>query len=158
MKKILQDIQWVILFLIVWVIMYEKINLSTLIGGVLVGVFSLFFPEKYFIGGSYYKLYPLNILWSIKYGFFLLLEIYKASFYTIKMTISGDINPGIVEIKTNLKHDFHINILANSITLTPGTVTIDKKGQLLKVLWLDVKTKDPKEAAKIIKGSLEKLY
>ena len=76
----------------------------------------------------------------------------------MKMTISGKINPGVVDIKTNLKDDYSISILANSITLTPGTVTIDKNGNKLKVLWLDVQTRNPKKAGKIIKGNLEKRF
>jgi multicomponent Na+:H+ antiporter subunit E len=35
------------------------------------------------------------------------------------------INPMLINIKNNLKTDLGMVILANSITLTPGTVTID---------------------------------
>ncbi len=90
--------------------------------------------------------------------FFLLIEIYKAGFATVKMTITGKVNPGIIDIKTDLEDDYSISILANSITLTPGTVTIDKTDNNLKVLWLDVKTDDPDQAGDLIKGNLEKHF
>ena len=158
MKKWWQDLQWLILYLAVWVILFERINLTIVVSGLVAAGFSLYFTEKYLLGGSYYKHYPINILWIFKYGFFLLIEIYKAGFATVKMTITGNVNPGIIDIKTDLEDDYSISILANSITLTPGTVTLDKTDNHLKVLWLDVKTKDSVEAGDIIKGNLEKHF
>lgn len=158
MKKILKDIQWIILFLIIWIILFEEISLKIIISGILISVVALLFTEKMLVGGSFYKEYPINIFWLIKYGLFLVIEIYKAGFITIYKTITGKINPGTVDIKTNLKDDYSISILANSITLTPGTVTLNKNGNHLKVLWLDVETKNSKKAGKIIKGNLEKRF
>ena len=52
-----------------------------------------------------------------------------------------DINPGIVKIPTDMKSDYGIAALANSITLTPGTITMDfaeEDGQnYLYVHWID---------------------
>jgi multicomponent Na+:H+ antiporter subunit E len=92
----------------------------------------------------------------IKYGVFLIVHIYLAGFSTISKIISGKINPDIVEIETTIEDNLYICILANSITLTPGTVTIDKEGRKLKVLWIDCVTKDSKEAGEMIKGKFEK--
>lgn len=65
------------------------------------------------------------------------------------------INPGIVKVKTSLKSDFAKALLANSITLTPGTVTIDIEGENLFVHWLTVDTRDEHKVAKKIKGNYE---
>jgi multicomponent Na+:H+ antiporter subunit E len=85
-----------------------------------------------------------------------MIEIYKAGFKTIKMVFTKDINPGVIDIHTSLKNSHKVTILANSITLTPGTITIDKEDQDLKVLWIDVETRDPIRAGELIKGHLEK--
>ncbi len=55
--------------------------------------------------------------------------------------ITGRINPGIVRISPGLKTDLGITMLANSITLTPGTlsVDIDEKTNDLYVHWIGVK-------------------
>ena len=66
------------------------------------------------------------------------------------------INPGIVAIKTDLKQDYKKLILANSITLTPGTITMDVQDDTLFIHWIDVTTTDTKEASKEIAGSFEK--
>lgn len=67
------------------------------------------------------------------------------------------INPGIVEIKTELKKDYKKLILANSITLTPGTITIDVKDDTLFIHWIDVTTTDIKQTTDIIAGDFEKI-
>ena len=60
--------------------------------------------------------------------------------------ITGRIRPGIVRIKTGLKTDLGLAMLANSITLTPGTLTVevDDKTNDLYVHWINVTDKDPK--------------
>ena len=66
--------------------------------------------------------------------------------------ITGKIRPGIVRIKPDLKSDLGRTILANSITLTPGTLTVDvdrKSGDLF-VHWINVK--DTKTEAEKMKG------
>ena len=91
----------------------------------------------------------------VKYFIYLLYQIYCSGFSTIKKIVTGKVNPGIVEITTKLENDFLISILACSITLTPGTVTLDKDGKKLKILWLDCITKDSEAAGAIIKGNFE---
>jgi multicomponent Na+:H+ antiporter subunit E len=156
MKRLIQNLQWIFIFLLIWIILFEELSPSIAVSGLVIGYLSLTFTEKYLMGSSYYKEYPIGLLWLLKYIFFLILEIYKAGFVTILKVFTGKINPGIVDIETSLEDDFSIIILANSITLTPGTVTIDKTDNKLKVLWLDVETKDPDEAGKIIKRNLER--
>jgi len=66
------------------------------------------------------------------------------------------IKPGIVIIKTELKQDLAKMILANSITLTPGTFTLDIEEDRLLIHWINVKTDNIDEATKIIGGKFEK--
>jgi len=59
--------------------------------------------------------------------------------------ITGKINPGIVKISPDLKTDAAITLLANSITLTPGTlsVDIDEKNNDLYIHWINVTNVKP---------------
>ncbi len=68
-------------------------------------------------------------------------EMAKANFDVAYRVITGKINPGIVRISPDLKTDLGITLLANSITLTPGTlsVDIDEKTNDLFVHWISVK-------------------
>ena len=66
------------------------------------------------------------------------------------------IKPGIVVIKTGLKSDIAKMILANSITLTPGTFTLDVISDKLLIHWINVKTEDIDEATSLIGHRFEK--
>jgi len=66
------------------------------------------------------------------------------------------IKPGIVLIKTTLKQDIAKMILANSITLTPGTFTLDIVGDTLLIHWINVQSENMDEATKIIGDRFEK--
>lgn len=61
--------------------------------------------------------------------------------------ITGKINPGIVKISPQLKSDAAITLLANSITLTPGTlsVDIDEKNNDLYIHWINVTNLKPSQ-------------
>ena len=67
------------------------------------------------------------------------------------------LNPGIIKIKTELKGDFAKLALANSITLTPGTLSIDVDGEDIYVHTVDVKGKTPEENKALISSTFEKL-
>ena len=66
------------------------------------------------------------------------------------------IHPGIVKIKTRLKSESGITALANSIALTPGTLTVDLTDDgYLYVHWINVKAKDTEEATRMIAQKFE---
>ncbi len=69
------------------------------------------------------------------------------------------INPGIVKVRTTLTSDTGITFLANSITLTPGTLTvdIDKEKGVLYIHWINVTEKDVARATAVIVERLEKI-
>ncbi|MFH1407197.1 MAG: Na+/H+ antiporter subunit E, partial [Candidatus Omnitrophota bacterium] len=69
------------------------------------------------------------------------------------------INPGIVKVKTTLKSDTGLTFLANSITLTPGTlcVDIDSREGILYIHWIDVKAEDTAGATQAIVYRFEKI-
>ncbi len=87
-----------------------------------------------------------------------LFELIKSNLDVARRVITPSlpINPGIVEVKTKLKSKMGRMILANSITLTPGTLTIDIKEDTLYIHWIDVETQDVNEATKKIVRKFEK--
>jgi multicomponent Na+:H+ antiporter subunit E len=72
------------------------------------------------------------------------------------------IRPGIVKVSTTLETRLARTFLANSITLTPGTLTVDIDGQDLYVHWIYVHTDDPEEQTRQIvrrfEGFLKKVF
>jgi multicomponent Na+:H+ antiporter subunit E len=66
-------------------------------------------------------------LWNFLYYLFgpFAVALWDANWDVAKRVISGKINPGIVKFDPRLKTDRARMMLANSITLTPGTLTVD---------------------------------
>ena len=67
------------------------------------------------------------------------------------------IKPGIVRVKTSLKRDVSLTMLANCITLTPGTMTMDVKDGYMYIHWINVRAKDAKKATEIISKKFEEV-
>lgn len=86
-------------------------------------------------------------------------QLILANFDVARRVISPNIplNPGFVKITTDLKGDFAKLALANSITLTPGTLSVDISGNDLYIHTVDVKGKTPEENRKIISAKFEKV-
>lgn len=66
------------------------------------------------------------------------------------------INPGIVRVRTGLTSSLGRLVLANSITLTPGTLTLDADGDSLYVHWIDVRGDDIDAATAAIVSGFER--
>jgi len=101
---------------------------------------------------------PRRIFYIVFYIFYLLWEIVKSNLDVAKRVIAPvvRINPGIVRVKTTLKSPVARMFLANSITLTPGTLTVDIKGNDLFIHWIDVSDVDEIQASKVIVAGFEK--
>lgn len=115
-----------IISLTVWLLITSFTDLQEIVAGIIVALLiallngDLLTPRKIKFGIK-------NLYHLIVYLFILFWEILKANIHVALIVLHPKlpISPGIVKIKTNLSSDTALTILANSITLTPGTLTID---------------------------------
>ncbi len=102
--------------------------------------------------------------WFLVYIPFFAWECFKANLDVAFRVLHPElpINPGIVKIKTTLKSEIAKTFLANSITLTPGTMSVEILDDCLYIHWIDVKSVDPKKATEIIarpfEGFLQRIF
>jgi len=94
-----------------------------------------------FIGKDLRMLNPVRWFTFIAYLFPFFFAMAKANIDVAYRVITGRINPAIVKINPRLKNDVSLTILANSITLTPGTlsVDVDPKTNELYVHWINIR-------------------
>lgn len=148
------------LSLIVWIMITWQFTVASLLIGVVFSfITAVVAGEILIITERKFKL--SRIFYTIGYIIKLFWEMLKANFHVAYIVISPSlpVKPGIVKIKTKLKRDSALTMLANSITLTPGTLTvdIDKENQILYIHWIDVVSTDTKNATEEIGGRFEKL-
>ena len=147
-----------------WILLDFSFKPQELIAGAVVSLLVALFSARFFIhekAGWFCN--PLRFFSAIFYwcGTFIA-ELVKANVDMAKRCFGGcrNINPGIVKIPVDLKSDYGQAALANSITLTPGTITMEtteEDGQnYFYIHWIDVTAPSGKEAGDAIKGTLEK--
>ena len=104
------------------------------------------------------NLSPRRIGWAIAYVPVFLWAMIKANLDVAYRVLhpKRPIKPGIVRIRTHLKNPVGKLALANSITLTPGTMTMQIVDDKYYIHWIYVRSEDEEEAGKDIKGSFEK--
>ncbi|MDD2889090.1 MAG: Na+/H+ antiporter subunit E [bacterium] len=153
----MRKIYFAIICFIVWVLLTWNFGWQELTMGVVVSLFvSLFFGDK-FLGIKIFS--PVRIAWMLYYIPIWIYYCIVANIDVAKRVLSPKmlIKPGIVKIRTNLKTDLAKVMLANSITMTPGTMTVDILGDELYIHWIYVSTEKEIEATKIIASAFEKI-
>ncbi|MCD6179712.1 MAG: Na+/H+ antiporter subunit E [Bacteroidales bacterium] len=103
--------------------------------------------------------HPRRIMYLLQYSWVFLIALIKANFQVAKIVINPKlpVNPGIVKFKSSLKSDFAKMVLANSITLTPGTLTVDLIEDEFYIHWLKMTTKDEAGVYEAIAADFEKI-
>ncbi|HPE55569.1 MAG TPA: Na+/H+ antiporter subunit E [Bacteroidales bacterium] len=104
------------------------------------------------------RLTPKSFAYAFGFVGVFWIELFKSNFDVARrvLTPSLPINPGIVEVKTRLKSNIGKMLLANAITLTPGTLTVDILGDRMFIHWIDVSSTDINEATHAIVSKFEK--
>lgn len=141
-----------ILLFLLWLIFNGTITLETVIFGIVIS------GLIYWFGCSFMGMSPKKELrYAKKAGIFLeyvavlFVEVIKANIVTIKMVLSHryDIEPVIVSFDVHFETRLCRVLFANSITLTPGTITVDIIGDRYKVHALDISYTDGINGGKI---------
>jgi len=143
---------------LIWFALTSSVRIDELITGIFISfILSLVLFRDYLTLGLpnfsikrliFFFIYLIVLFW----------EIIKANFDVAYRIIHPrmPIKPGIVIIKTKLKSNIAKLALANSITLTPGTFTLDIVDDRLLIHWINVKTTDIDKDTKIISEKFEK--
>lgn len=131
--------------------------------GAVVSLAVALFSARFFIHEKPARLLNPRRLGSlIVYVFVFLGELIKANVDMARRCFGGcrKVNPGVIKVPVDLDGDYAEAMLANSITLTPGTITLDiaQQGEqtYYYIHWIDVTETDGEKAGEIIKGRMEK--
>jgi len=152
---VLAFVVWV---LTAWPFVDGRLDLQVVVAGLMASflvamLFHDILPKEHHVFVS-----PIRIFWLLVYVPVFLYYVVCANLDVVYRALhpAMPIKPGIVKIKTNLKTDSAITALANSITLTPGTLTVDLTDDgYLYVHWINVKSDDVEEATQLISQRFE---
>lgn len=148
-----------------WLLITASLEPQEIIAGAVVSIAVAVFSAGFLIHGkAFYLFNPIRFLALLFYCLIIFMwELIKANLSVAFCALKPgklNINPGIVKVPVDLKSDYGLAMLANSITLTPGTITMDVTEQNDKTFfyihWLNVTERDSVKAGDAIKGTLEK--
>jgi multicomponent Na+:H+ antiporter subunit E len=153
-----------ILCFIFWLLLTLSLSPRDLVLGVLVSLGAALFSARFFVHEEAYHLYnPVRLFRLLYYFIFVFMgELIKANWDVAKRALSPKlpVRPGIVKVPSEVKSDYAQAMLANSITLTPGTITMDIAEEddqaYYYIHWIDVAEEDREKAGEAIKGRMEK--
>lgn len=149
---------FVVWVLIAWPFADGRIDLQIVVAGLIVSflvavLFHDLLPREHHVFVS-----PVRVFWFLVYMPVFFYYVIRANLDVVYRAVhpAMPIRPGIVKIRTGLKTDSAITALANSITLTPGTLTVDltDDGDLY-VHWINVRTDDVEKATQLISQRFE---
>lgn len=146
-----------------WILITWSFSVQELAAGGVVSLAVALFSARFLIHEKSFWLFnPVKFFSLIWYALVTFNgELIKANWDVAKRCYGGckNVNPGIVKVPVDLESEYGQAMLANSITLTPGTITMEvaeEDGQTYYYIhWIDV-TAEGKEAGDAIKGRLEK--
>lgn len=158
MSKVRDAVLLFATLLFFWVLLNASLSRDVLLVGALAsGVIALFFRGN-LAWFSELRLTPRALATTVAYVFFYVKELVKSNVNVAAIVLSPDlpVNPGIVTVRTKLKSAMGRMLLANSITLTPGTLTVDMDGDLLHIHWVTVDSPDIEGATQAIVAGFER--
>jgi multicomponent Na+:H+ antiporter subunit E len=151
-----QAVLFATLFLF-WILLNGSVSQDVL----LVGATAAFVIALMFRGGlgvfSELRLTPRALFTSVLYVFYFLKELVKSNLKLASIVLSPalPVSPGIVKVRTKLKSRMGRLLLTSSITLTPGTLTVDLVDEWIYVHWVTVDSDDIEAATAAIVGGFE---
>ncbi|MDD4980152.1 MAG: Na+/H+ antiporter subunit E [Candidatus Omnitrophica bacterium] len=154
----------IILFILAWLVyllLSWSLSLGDLIAGVLLALTVSWLTHDLFIQDPHIFKDLKRYLWFIYYIPLFIWECIKANVDSAYRIVHPalPIRPGIVKVKTTLKSDIGLVFLANTLTLKPGTMTvdIDKENGFLYVHWVEVGSEDMRQATDMVIGKFERI-
>jgi multicomponent Na+:H+ antiporter subunit E len=142
----------------VWLLLTAPWNVQEAVAGALVAAIVALLPRSATSPLADLRLTPKALAYGIAYAFIFIIALVKANLDVAFRVLHPKlpIAPGIVRVKTRLKTPLGRLLLANSITLTPGTITVEMRGEDIYVHWIKVAATDPEGATAAIVGGFEK--
>lgn len=128
-----------ILLAIAWMLLTGELTAENFIEGLIIGYIILWVSKAALGGTKYFKKIPKAIGFFFYFVKELIVANLKVAFDII--TPKDYMEPGIVAVPLDAETDMEITLLANLITLTPGTLSLDvskdKKVLYIHTLYLD---------------------
>jgi len=144
--------------LLFWILLSDTMAIDVVAVGIVVAlIISLAFRGSLSFFADF-RFTPRAVWATVLYFIYFFKELVKANLKLAVIVLSPSlpIKPGLVKVRTRLKTPMGRLLLANSITLTPGTLSVDLDGDCFYVHWVTMETDEVEEATREIVQGFER--
>ena len=154
----MSSILFFIVMFLFWLLLTLNVTVWNIAAGAIASLIVTIFLNRYSLKVTKKVFQIQRYFWALLYLFIFLWECLKANLDVAYRVLHPGlpIKPGIVKAKSNLTSDIAKVFLANSITMTPGTITVDIIDDNFFIHWIYVHSKDPEVYTHKILGRFEK--
>lgn len=138
-----------LLLLALWILLTASLQPAELALGTLVSLVVTIVSRPRLQLFSGVRLTPLAPVYLFRYLGYLLVALIRSNLDMARRVLSPrlPLDPAVVEVHTDLRSAIGRLALANSITLTPGTLSVDVHDDRILVHWIDCPADDDLESA-----------
>jgi multicomponent Na+:H+ antiporter subunit E len=158
MRDTSHSIRLFVVLFVFWLLLNNSLALDVLIvGGVAAFLIALIFQSGRSVLSDL-NLTPLGLGTAVIFILYFLKELVKSNIRLAAIVLSPalPVNPGIVKVRTKLKSPVARMLLANAITMTPGTLTVELRDEWLYIHWVTVQSIDVEGATASIVSRFER--
>lgn len=157
MNRLFSQFKLFIFLLLIWLLMSGSLEISTVLIGLLVSFVVTIFSYETLLDRKGKHLKTVSIFRLIRYFLTLFIEIFKASYLFSVNVFKKEYVPTVFKISMKHLDPVRVAIVANSITLTPGTISIEIIDQSIYVMVLAKPGTPVKDLERPIRDHFEKL-
>jgi multicomponent Na+:H+ antiporter subunit E len=144
---------------ILWLLLTSTLHIQFVVTGLIVSLLTALLFGHIFVTNWNKVFQARRYIWFLWYLIIFILECIKANFDVAYRVLHPalPIKPGIVKATTNLRTDIARAILANSITMTPGTLSVDIIGEDIFIHWICVRNENSEISRQAIVDRFESI-
>lgn len=143
-----------VLLALAWVMLTGRASAENFVAGFLLGALALSLPSP----GKGTRRYVWKVWRVIAFIGYFALEVVKANLRLMRIVLSPNpkMQPAIVRVPVQLKSDIALTVLANILTLTPGTLSLDISEQRDAIFVHVIDTESPEALRHEIQNGFER--
>ncbi len=145
MRKQLKQFQLYILMIFFWIVLNGNADLKTIISGTIFSalIIKMTYHVMFELDDNILKLPPIwRFIW---FGYIVFISIVKSSIQHVIRIIKNEQDFVTFDVHLETKNIVIITLIANAITMTPGTITLDVKDNVLVVVGFSRSEEDVRE-------------
>jgi multicomponent Na+:H+ antiporter subunit E len=144
-----------VLLALAWAMLTGRFDPPDLAFGFVLGYLLLFLFRRQLGAEAYVRKFPRTIRFVLYFAWELILANCNV-LVAVLLTPTAKLRPGIVAVPIDLKSDAEITMLANMITLTPGTLSLDVSDDCRCLYVHALELDDPEQFRHTIKQGFER--